>query len=115
MSFIFHRCNQRADCSDNSDELNCELIHFPHSYLGHVPPQSITEVIHILYNQIYSVVEEYLLRDLKVLGSNKVSWKNITVYYGLLSLFDKYLSKSLELFLDIYTFLSKTFQENQQK
>ena len=40
------RCNQRKDCADNTDEMHCELIQFPSSYLkSQAPNQQNSEVI----------------------------------------------------------------------
>ena len=34
---IEKRCDSKFDCNDDNDESECRMIHFPASYLSHVP------------------------------------------------------------------------------
>ncbi|XP_045615469.1 uncharacterized protein [Procambarus clarkii] len=38
---IARRCDQVTDCSDSSDELNCEVLQVPHGYSQDLPPPTL--------------------------------------------------------------------------
>ena len=60
-AYLYFRCDQKQDCEDNSDELNCNIVKTPKAYIKQNSPTPIdgTELQKIHVEKLYFMINEF--------------------------------------------------------
>lgn len=79
------RCDQVANCPDNSDELNCQIIIIPKGYSSDLPPPSIGKIpLQFRFTLVVTSVRVFDLVGFKMEldVSQSITWKDARLTFS---------------------------------